>query len=314
MNLALVRLAAVPFTLLSFVVTPLCARVEAANIQNETEAEGQDQGLVIKDGKTTIQGIEFDVGPCTGRLGSTAEVAVPEGFLFTGKKGTAAFLTLTQNPTGGSEVGTVLNQESGWFVIFEYEETGHVKDDEKDKLDADDLLDTLKEGNEAGNEARKERGWATIELVGWHKPPFYDPKTNNLTWSTLLKSGTGETVNWSTKLLGRTGTMSVDLVIGPAEIDAAMPSFEALLGGFRYDEGHQYAEFKPGDKIAEYGLAALVAGGAGAVAFKTGLLAKFWKFILAGGKFIVIGVIAAFVALRKFLGFGKKDAPGGAES
>ena len=52
-----------------------------------------------------------------------------------------------------------------------------------------------------------------------------------------------------------------------------------------------YSDFRAGDKVAEYGLATLVAGGATAVAAKTGLLAKLWKLIAAG--------IAALIAFLK---------------
>ncbi len=59
--------------------------------------------------------------------------------------------------------------------------------------------------------------------------------------------------------------------------------------------------------MAEYGLTALVAGGAGVVAAKTGLLAKFWKFIVAG-------VVAIGAFFKRIFGFGKKDASGTAGS
>lgn len=255
----------------------------------------------VVDGKVTLRGIEFQVGPCKGELGSVASVDVPEGFLFTGRQGTVKFMTMNQNPTGDSEVGTVLSPDGDWFVVFSHEDSGHVSDDEKDDLDADDLLKTLKEGTEYGNQERKRRGWEPLEIVGWHRPPFYDPKTNNLTWSTLLRSASHENLNWTTKLLGRTSTMTVDLVCGADVIDAAIPQFEQLIAGFQYQEGHRYAEFRSGDKVAEYGLTALVAGGAGVVAAKTGLLAKFWKFIVAG-----LVAIGAF--FKRLFGFGKKDA------
>jgi uncharacterized membrane-anchored protein len=60
-------------------------------------------------------------------------------------------------------------------------------------------------------------------------------------------------------------------------------------------QGERYAEFKPGDRAAEYGLAGLIVGGAAAAAAKSGALKGFIK---------VIGVaaIAAFAALAAFLG------------
>ena len=75
------------------------------------------------------------------------------------------------------------------------------------------------------------------------------------------------------------------------------------MNGFEFTSGNRYAEFMAGDKVAEYGLTALVAGGAGAALAKSGLLAKMWKAI-------VLGAIAAFAGLKKVLAgvFGKKSA------
>ena len=59
--------------------------------------------------------------------------------------------------------------------------------------------------------------------------------------------------------------------------------------------GESYAEYRKGDKVAEYGLTALIAGGTLAVAAKTGLLGKLIKPI-------IIGVVALGAVLKKFWG------------
>lgn len=253
--------------------------------------------------------IDWVLGPADGTLGKLAQVKVPEGFVFADGTGTRKFLEMTQNPTSGKELGMLMTSRDGeqagprFFVIFEFDEIGYIKDDEKDELDADAILKSLREGTAAGNEYRKEHGWETLEVVGWEKPPFYDPKTNNLTWATRVRSSSGgESVNWSTRLLGRKGVMNVDLVLAPEDLPAALPEFETTLGSFDYVAGNKYSEWKAGDKVAAIGLGALVVGGAGAVAAKLGLLGKFWKLILAGWKFIAVGVIAAAGVLRKFIG------------
>ena len=94
-------------------------------------------------------------------------------------------------------------------------------------------------------------------------------------------------LNHSVRLLGRGGVMSVDLVVSPEHYQRALPAFNGVIGKFEYKAGHTYAEWRDGDKIAAYGLTALVAGGAGAVLAKTGLLQKFGKAIvlaLGGGR------------------------------
>jgi len=231
-------------------------------------------------------------GPATAQLGDIAEIKIPAGYRFTGKDGTKTFLELTGNPPSGDELGTIVPQAKSdddkefWFVIFEFQDTGYVKDDDRDKLDADNLLKTIKDNTEGANKERLRRGWLPYHIRGWYKPPFYDTQTKNLTWAMQGYStdqGKEETsVNYSVRILGRRGTMSVDLVLDPTLVDTVVPKFDKLLTGFSYLRGSAYADFRAGDKVAEYGLATLVAGGATAIAAKTGLLAKLWKLIVVG--------------------------------
>lgn len=252
--------------------------------------------------------IPWTEGPSLGKLGQEAEVAVPDGCVFTGADGTRQFMELNQNPVSGIERGTVLcrladtngQTESTWFAVFEFEESGYVKDDEKGSLDPEVILASLKRGNERGNRERKEHGWSAIHLDGWEKPPHYDEQTRNLTWATRLHDEEqARVLNHSVRLLGRGGVMSVDLVVSPEYYTRALPAFNTMVGGFHYRPGHTYAEWREGDKIASYGLTALVAGGAGAALVKTGLLQKL-------GKAIVVAVVGAVAAVKKFL-FGRKD-------
>jgi len=254
-------------------------------------------------GQEQTTDIRWQAGPSVGSLGDIAQITVPEGFRFTGQAGTRTFLELTQNPTNGSELGILLPEsaEAGrWFVVFDFNSIGYVKDDEKDKLDADDMIANIREGTEAANEERKRRGWATMSIVGWRTPPFYDTRTNNLTWAIAGAGQDGNVVNYSVRLLGRRGVMNVDLVLSPEEVDAVVPAFEKVLGGFTFKPGSRYAEFVQGDKVAAYGLTALVAGGAGAALAKSGLLGKLWKAI-------VLGVIALVAAIKKLFGRGGNE-------
>lgn len=256
--------------------------------------------------------IAWVLGPAEGRLGERATVAVPAGFRFTGAEGTRFLLEAMENPTSGRELGLLAydSEVEGqtWFVVFEFSDSGYVKDEDRDALDAGALLETMKEGNEAGNEFRKQRGWETIELLGWKREPFYDPRTNNLTWATLARSASGsESVNWSVRVLGREGVMNVDLVLGPETLDAALPEFEKVMDSFQYVDGQRYAQFSAGDKVAEYGLAALVVGGGAAIAAKTGILAKFWKFIVAG----LVAVAAAGKRLWSWMSGRRQESRDG---
>jgi uncharacterized membrane-anchored protein len=252
--------------------------------------------------------IDWQRGPVTGELGSSGKIEVPEGYLFADKKGAQKLLEITHNIPTGNETGVIVpageGPENDWFIIFEFSDIGYIKDAAKEKLDADALPESIQNGTEAQNEARKKNGWAPFHVVGWHKTPYYDTHTNNLTWSIRGHSddGTEDSINHSTRILGRRGTTNVDLVVNPDQAAQAVPKLAALLSKFEYVQGSRYADFIAGDKVAAYGLTALVAGGAGAVLMKTGLLQKFWKLI-------VLGVIALFGALKKFFArlFGKGE-------
>jgi uncharacterized membrane-anchored protein len=251
--------------------------------------------------------IDWQVGPTVGHLGDKAQIDIPKGYRFTGKEGAQQVLVLTHNVPNGSELGALIAdaRDANWFMIFEFRDTGYVKDDEKNSLDTDALLKSIREATEEGNEERQKRGWKPLHVTGWDKPPFYDPASHNLTWATRVKGddpSSEGSVNHSIRLLGRRGTINVDLVASPDEYAASISDFNTLISGFSYNQGNRYSDFTPGDKVAKYGLAALIAGGAGAVALKTGLLAKLWKLIV-----VAFAAIAGFIKKIFRSIFGKEE-------
>jgi len=262
--------------------------------------------------------IDWQAGPTTGHLGEVAELKVPASCRFADAEGTIQFLELTHNPASGNEVGTLLCPGSSavsrpWFVVFSYDATGLVKDDEKKSLDQAKILATIKEATDEGNEERRRKGWSELEILGWNRQPYYDQETHNLTWATRLhaKGNFKETINHSVRLLGRGGVMHADLVAGSAEVADAVATFDDILKDYAFLPGQRYSEWRAGDKVAAYGLTALIAGGAGAAAMKLGLFGKLWKLILMvllAVKKAIIVAIAAIAGFFKKL-FGKKKEP-----
>lgn len=129
--------------------------------------------------------IDWQKGPLKAILDGLADINIPAGFLFTGRKGAQKLLELTQNIPNGKEVGAIIpvtrgEDEKIWFVIFEFNEVGFVKDDEKGKIDANGLLKSIREATEESNEIRKEKGWPAFHILDWKSPPFYDQGSNNL--------------------------------------------------------------------------------------------------------------------------------------
>jgi uncharacterized membrane-anchored protein len=137
-----------------------------------------------------------------------------------------------------------------------------------------------------------------IYTAGWAVPPRYDQTTKRLEWGVQLRGEDGHPlVNYKIRLLGRRGVMHAILVTTPERLDRDVAEFKAALVGYTFVSGERYSEFRAGDRVAEYGLAALVLGGAAAVATKSGFLKAFGKLIVVG----VAGLGAAVVALLRKL-------------
>jgi uncharacterized membrane-anchored protein len=247
----------------------------------------------------TFEDIPWEYGPTVGKLGQESQVSVPQGCVFTGEEGTRLFMELTENTSNPGERGVMLcpgvNQnDSEWFVVFTWDPAGYVKDDERGSLDAEAILKSLRRGQSAANQELESRGWATLNIDGWLERPYYDETTNNLTWATLLSSSEGnKSANHSVRLLGRGGVMHVDLVATPEQLESVMLPFSDIVAGFGFNAGHRYAEWRAGDKVAEYGLTGLIVGGGLVAAAKSGLLAKLWKVVVAA-------VVAVGAAIKKF--------------
>ena len=176
-------------------------------------------------------------------------------------------------------------------------------DDDASKINYDDLLKQMQAGVAEENKTRKEKGYPTVDLVGWAAQPHYDSATHKLYWAKKLKfeGEDGDTLNYSIRMLGRKGVLELNAIASVdqlSEIDAQTPQ---ILGMVDFKEGNRYADFDPKvDKVATYGIAALVAGGALAAAAKFGLLKGLWIFILAAKKFIIIGAVAVAAYFKKF--------------
>jgi uncharacterized membrane-anchored protein len=257
--------------------------------------------------------ISWQKGPFKAPIGSVAEIQVPAGYKFTAQAGTANFLRLTGNmPTNADvallcpeslDIGTMA-APGMWFLVFQWNPVGYVKDDDRN-LDADGLLTTLKTGQEEANRMRRQNKLPGLNLLGWAKAPFYDPQTNLLTWATRIQ-GDGDNmidVNYNSRLLGRGGFMSANMVVDEPSLEKNIDGYRKLLQGYSFLSGQRHAEFREGDKLAGLGLTALIAGGAAGVAAKTGLLTKLAKPIIAGIVFLGAAIAGLF---RKI--FGRRES------
>jgi uncharacterized membrane-anchored protein len=232
-------------------------------------------------------------------LGTLAEINIPQDYVFAGASDTKILMEAMQNPVTGTELGFLAPPKLQWFIVFEYDDTGYIRDDEKNTLDAAAMLKSFKASNANGNKERVKRGWPELEIIGWEQPPHYDEKTHNLVWAIRGQTEGKPLINYNTRILGRGGVMRVTLVTDPEQLPNTLPKFKTALTGFSYKAGQKYAEYRQGDKLAQYGLSALVVGGATAAAVKSGAFKGLWKIV-------GVAVIASLGFLKKLFG-GRKS-------
>ena len=233
--------------------------------------------------------------PVKENISGNATINLVDDLIYLNEPETKKFLAANGNiPTGGQY--TIASQKLQWFSIFQFSGDGYVKDDEK--IDSSALLAALQKNNELGIEERRKQGLPLLYLDGWFIEPYYDGVTKRLEWATKLHDEQNNPiVNFSTRLLGRRGHMQVTLVSSPQTMTRDVASFKSALTHFDFNDGERYSEFTSGDKVAAYGLGALVLGGAAAaVASKGGFKAI---------GMLIFGAFAALVAFVKKL-FGKK--------
>ncbi len=258
--------------------------------------------------------IRWQEGPSTAQLGAMAQVKVPAGFHFTDAAGARVWAELNENMPNDQTLGVIAPAESAnvdasfFFIVFNFSDSGYIKDDDKDNLDAAAILESIRQGNEEANNYRTAHGTAPLQIVGWMQPPAYDQATHNLRWAVKASSDGHDIINYNTRVLGRHGVMSINLVAEPQDIPKLLPLSNEIVGNFQYNGGNTYGEFRAGDKVAAYGLTALVAGGAAVAAAKSGLFAKLAIVFAKAGKAIVVGIGVLLAGIAKFFKSFRRSA------
>jgi uncharacterized membrane-anchored protein len=218
------------------------------------------------------------------------------------------------NPPGSEALGMIVPSESAltsadsYAVVVTYNDDGYVADAEAASIDYDKMLKEMQEETRDSNDARKKAGYGTVELVGWATKPHYDNAAKKLYWAKELKFSENDanTVNYDVRVLGRSGYLSLNAVAGMSQLPAIQAGMPNLIAAADFDTGARYADYNSStDKLAGYGLAALVAGG---VAAKAGLFGKLAALLIAGKKLIIFLLVGIAAAFKKILGFFQRKA------
>jgi uncharacterized membrane-anchored protein len=219
------------------------------------------------------------------------------------------------NPPDESTLGMILpadispfDYENSWAVEIYFEEDGYVSDKDASKINYDKLLKDMQAETNDANAERVEAGYDKVELVGWAAQPRYDAATHKLYWAKEIEfnDDSEHTLNYNIRVLGRKGVLNLNVIASLEqlpEVEAALPG---ILQTVNFNQGSRYEDFnKSTDKVAKYGIAALIAGG---VLAKKGFFVVILAVLAKSAKFIIIGVIALGGAVARMFGRGKSQA------
>lgn len=200
--------------------------------------------------------------------------------------------------------------ENGWGANITFDNVGYVSSVEHDQADYDKVDRQMRDAESAKNEDRAKVNAPPIHYVGWAQPPSYDEASHTAIWARELTFGDNkiDTLNYDIRTLGRNGVLSMNIVSVMPQLAAVRTAADQLRSITSFYPGTTYSDYHAGDKKTTYGIAGLIAAGAGlAVAKKVGLTG----ILLLFGKKAALFLIAAFAAVagwfRRLFGRQRKS-------
>lgn len=208
--------------------------------------------------------------------------------------------------------GTTSSDSEGVVILkrrtlyLSYDDSGFVSVDDWKDVDATKLLDGMKDSTEKTNDERVKNGVSPIHVDGWVQPPTLDQRRKSVRWVMGLHDEQQKHfVNAVALQLGRHGFERFTLVSRGDDPAGDRALLASLVNDYQFDSGSRFRDYVKGDKLAGFGIAALVGTAAGATLLKTGAFAG---LLLLLKKFIIVIIALGagiFGWLRKTLAGGR---------
>lgn len=190
-------------------------------------------------------------GPTQIKLGDNlATMNLPNKYVFVKPEAAKQFLKEQgSSPEGVLGMLAPDDENSHWAVICRFDDCGYVTDDDAGKLNADEILNNYKEGTKEQNEERKEQNIPPIYVGGWTEKPRYQKDKHQVIWAIEVKDEDGASapvkgVNYNTRILGRKGVLSMNLVTAPDKLESDKKNVLALLDQTNFVKGQNYTAWQ----------------------------------------------------------------------
>ncbi|GAA4820261.1 DUF2167 domain-containing protein [Algivirga pacifica] len=241
--------------------------------------------------------------------GDIADIVVPQGFKYLNPEQSKYILTEVWGNPNGETLGMLFKNDAGIFfddsyaINITYDESGYISDENANDMDYNELMEEMKASTAEENEARKEAGYGTMDIIGWASEPYYDPATKKLHWAKELffEGSDANTLNYNLMVLGRKGYLELNFISDIQQLDMVKNDIPAIIPNVNFKDGYRYDQFDASiDKVAAYGIGGLIAG---KILAKTGFFAILAKF----GKVIFLGLAAIGGGIVKFFRGNKQE-------
>jgi uncharacterized membrane-anchored protein len=198
------------------------------------------------------------------------------------------------NGDDDSSVEAIALDDHDGVVYFTFTDAGYVSLDDWADLDPAAMIAEVRDNTEKANAERQKQGTRPLHVDGWIQQPTLDRANNQAHWAFSAHHDDGsKLVNAVAIQLGRNGFEKL-IWAGDAKNFETSDFLGAMMQARSFDEGSRYSDHTDGDKVAGYGIAALVGAIAGAKVLKVvggvGLLLLLKKFfwiplLLAAGMY-----------------------------
>jgi len=194
-------------------------------------------------------------GPQKLSLGTLADFNIPQGYRLTDAAGARFILENNGIAVPKDIIGLLTDDKS--TAIIEYSPKGYVKSADIAQINPATVLKDVQERIQVQNDSKQVM--SSIKSLNWQSVPAYDSPTHSFAWSLQVQTASSRELNETVVLLGRHGILQITSILS-YPLGNSPPLKQLVESNIAFKDGERYTDYQSGDKVAEIGLADIIAG------------------------------------------------------